>query len=290
MSGDDPRVLAARFADALEQLQGAWGVEYVPSRGVEGMPAVEPPPTGRAPAAAAQSRRAPAQPAAKAPAVSAEAAAALRTQASSWSPATKLEYLRQKNVGDCRRCPLARTRKSIVFGVGSPTASVMFVGEAPGADEDRQGEPFVGRAGQRLDAWLTDLGIARADVYIANVLKCRPPNNRDPRPEEVSKCSPFLKAQIRAIGPKVIVALGRHAGMLLSRREDLSLRAMRTARLTYDASGPKDAPGSGRIPLIVTYHPAYVLRQEGDGDASKATDLVMTDLRRALSMAAADAS
>lgn len=288
MSDDDPRVLAGRFADALEHLQSAWGIQYVPGSGMEGMPTpAARPPTAPANAKATSPRSGAPRPSQASPAISAEAAAALRSQASSWSPATKLEYLRHKNVGDCRRCPLARTRSSIVFGVGSPTASVMFVGEAPGADEDRQGEPFVGRAGQRLDAWLADLGVARADVYIANVLKCRPPNNRDPKPEEVSKCSPFLKAQIRAIGPKVIVGLGRHAGMLLSRREDLSLRAMRTARLTYDASGPKDAPGSGRIPLIVTYHPAYVLRQEGQGDAAKATDLVMTDLRRALAMATA---
>ncbi len=274
MSGDDPRVLAGRFADALEQLQGAWGVEYVPSGGVEGMPAVAP---------AASARSAAAQPAKQAPAVSKEAAAALRSQASSWSPATKLEYLRQKNVGDCRRCPLAQTRKSIVFGVGSPTASIMFVGEAPGADEDRQGEPFVGRAGQRLDAWLTELGIARADVYIANVLKCRPPNNRDPRPEEVDKCSPFLRAQIRAIRPAAVVGLGRHAGMLLSRRDDMSLRAMRGARLEYDASSPKEAARSLVIPLVVTYHPAYVLRQSGDAEV-KATQMVMTDLRRALDL------
>ena len=112
--------------------------------------------------------------------------------------------------------------------------------------------------------------------------------NRDPKPEEVDKCSPFLKAQIRAIRPKVLVALGRHAGMLLSRREDMSLRAMRGARLQYDASGPKDAKRSQLIPLVVTYHPAYVLRQEGSGDGTKATDAVMQDLRRAMGIAARD--
>jgi uracil-DNA glycosylase len=216
---------------------------------------------------------------------------ALREQAQRWSPARKLEYLRVHNVGDCQRCPLSRTRNHIVFGVGNPQAEVMFVGEAPGADEDRQGEPFVGRAGQLLNQWLVQLGLVRDDVYIANVLKCRPPGNRDPRPEEVDRCSPFLQAQIRAIEPKVIVALGRHAGMLLSRREDLTLRAMRSGRLHYDAGTVKGDPSTRvMIPLVVTYHPAYVLRQEGDGRPSapgqaSPTELVMTDLRRALTIA-----
>lgn len=241
MSGDDPRVLAGRFADALEQLQGAWGVEYVPSGGVEGMPAVAP---------AASARSAAAQPAKQAPAVSKEAAAALRSQASSWSPATKLEYLRQKNVGDCRRCPLAQTRKSIVFGVGSPTASIMFVGEAPGADEDRQGEPFVGRAGQRLDAWLTELGIARADVYIANVLKCRPPDNRDPGADEIAQCLPFLNRQIAAVAPDAIVTLGKFAAVALLGRP---VAITRERGVWFDYQG---------VPLMPTLHPAYLLRNE----------------------------
>jgi uracil-DNA glycosylase len=173
-----------------------------------------------------------------------------------------------------------------VFGVGNPEADILFVGEAPGADEDRQGEPFVGRAGRRLDQWILEMGMRREDVYIANVLKCRPPGNRDPRPEEVDTCSVFLKAQIRAIGPRVIVALGRHAGMLLSRREDMSLRAMRNTVLGYDASGPSDAAGSRIIPLVVTYHPAYVLRQEtGAEHGGPATRAVMQDLSRAVTLA-----
>lgn len=170
----------------------------------------------------------------------------------------------------------------------------MFVGEAPGANEDRQGEPFVGRAGELLNRWLEALGMRRDAVYIANVLKCRPPGNRDPRPEEVDRCSPFLQAQIRAIEPKVIVGLGRHAGMLLSRREDMTLRAMRGARLSYDAGAHRDDPSARvRIPLVVTYHPAYVLRQEGDGRQPapgrvSPTEMVMTDLRRALSIIRGD--
>ncbi|MEM6292754.1 MAG: uracil-DNA glycosylase [Myxococcota bacterium] len=212
-----------------------------------------------------------------------DAKAALRAQAESWSAATKLEYLRKKNLGDCKRCALCQRRQNIVFGVGDAEANIMFVGEAPGADEDRTGEPFVGKAGQLLDRWLVDLGLGREQVYIANVLKCRPPNNRDPQPVEVERCSPFLRAQIRAIQPKVVVALGRHAGMLLSRREDMSLRAMRSAQLDYDATSPKEPPRSMVIPLIVTYHPAYVLRQNGDGEV-KATQMVMNDLRKAVGL------
>ena len=260
-----PRTIARRFAAHLEHLRDTFDQAYVSSR-ASAKPSAAPTPA----------------------APNVDQQAALRQQAQTWSPATKLEYLRRKNVGDCQRCGLCRTRTNIVFGVGNAEANIMFVGEAPGADEDRTGEPFVGRAGQRLDAWIRDLGLQREDVYIANVLKCRPPGNRDPKPEEVDKCSPFLKAQIRAIRPKVLVALGRHAGMLLSRREDMSLRAMRSARLQYDASGPKDAKRSQLIPLVVTYHPAYVLRQEGSGDGSKATDAVMQDLRRAMDIASRD--
>jgi uracil-DNA glycosylase len=163
----------------------------------------------------------------------------------------------------------------------------VFVGEAPGADEDRQGEPFVGRAGKRLDVWLAEVGLAREDVYIANVLKCRPPGNRDPKPEEVDRCSPFLQAQIRAISPRVIVALGRHAGMLLSRREDLSLAKMRSSRLHYEIAST-DGSAPLRIPLVVTYHPAYVLRQEDGGEAgrSSAEETALADLRRALEIVA----
>lgn len=208
-------------------------------------------------------------------------AARKREIAQSWTPAQKLHYLRDRNVGDCRRCALCETRNSIVFGVGNPSADLMFVGEAPGADEDRQGEPFVGRAGQRLTRWIEALGLTRDDVYIANVLKCRPPGNRDPRPEEVDRCSPFLQAQVRAIGPKIIVALGRHAGMLLSRREDMSLRAMRNTRMNY-----VDPKTKAQTPLMVTYHPAYVLRQErGRPDDNDADGIVMGDLRRALEVA-----
>jgi DNA polymerase len=282
---DEVLALARDFARTLGHLHEAVDVQYVPAGPVPGGP---PPGAVTAPSAVARAAPLPPTPAA-APAI--DSTKARREQARTWTPATKLEYLRRKNIGDCDRCPLSRTRTNIVFGVGSPSAELMFVGEAPGADEDRQGEPFVGRAGQRLTQWIELLGLRREDVYIANVLKCRPPGNRDPRPEEVSKCAPFLAAQIRAIEPKVVVALGRHAGMLLSRREDLTLRAMRTSRLTYD-TGAKDEQGRPRVvPLVVTYHPAYVLRQEGSGDAEEKVspqEVVLTDLRRALALVRGD--
>jgi uracil-DNA glycosylase family 4 len=179
-----------------------------------------------------------------------------RPSAEQWSAAKKLAYLRERNVGDCHRCPLAATRRNIVFGVGNPEAELMFVGEAPGADEDRLGEPFVGAAGQRLDQWITHLGLSRDQVYIANVLKCRPPGNRDPRPLEIERCSPFLHAQIRAVEPKVLVALGRFAGCLLLGRE-LKLYEMRGAVHRY-----REPKSGSEIPLVVTYHPSYVIRRE----------------------------
>jgi uracil-DNA glycosylase len=293
---DEAIALARDFAAALEHLRDAWDLHYVGAGAVlddpiagaaPGVPSIEAAPSELATAAAPAEHRD--QPIAAGTAVGTRSA--LRAQAASWSAATKLEYLQRRNVGDCRRCGLCKTRTNIVFGAGNPEADLMFVGEAPGADEDRQGEPFVGRAGQRLDAWIRDLGLQREDVYIANVLKCRPPGNRDPKPEEVDKCAPFLQAQIRAIRPKVLVALGRHAGMLLSRREDLSLRAMRGARLTYDATARGDAQKL-HIPLVVTYHPAYVLRHEGESgaqpqahsEAARVTQVVMQDLERALAI------
>ncbi|WAS97691.1 uracil-DNA glycosylase [Nannocystis poenicansa] len=207
--------------------------------------------------------------------------AGLRAQAQAWTPAQKLEYLQTRNVGDCTRCKLAKTRTNIVFGVGDPNARVMFIGEAPGADEDRRGEPFVGAAGRRLTQWIERLGMKREQVYIANVLKCRPPGNRDPAVEEIEKCSPFLRAQVRAIRPDVIVALGRYAGILLiGTEQDLKLAQMRNRRWTYD-----DAGAGLQIPLHVTYHPSYVIRREGElppGQRNPADDTVMSDLERAL--------
>ncbi|TPV92326.1 MAG: uracil-DNA glycosylase [Myxococcales bacterium FL481] len=209
---------------------------------------------------------------------------ALRAEAATWTAGQKLEYLRTKNVGDCRRCPLASGRRHIVFGVGNPEADLMFVGEAPGAEEDRRGEPFVGAAGQRLTAWIESFGLTRSDVYIANVLKCRPPHNRDPQPQEVATCSPFLRAQIRVIQPKVIVALGRFAGNLLCGR-DARLGELRRRTHTY-----LDPSAEGPVPLVVTYHPSYVLRTETDQRRSpvktprSTNDMVLMDLTRAVNL------
>ena len=158
----------------------------------------------------------------------------------------------EKTVKGCTACGLHETRTQTVFGVGDASARWVFVGEAPGADEDRQGEPFVGRAGQLLNAMLAALKLKREDVYIANVLKCRPPNNRDPRPEEVAQCEPFLIRQIELINPSIIVGLGRHAVHSLL-KTNLALGKLRGKKHDYHG-----------IPLIATYHPAYLLRTPQD--------------------------
>jgi len=155
-------------------------------------------------------------------------------------------------VRSCTKCSLHATRTQTVFGVGDRRARWMFIGEAPGGDEDRQGEPFVGRAGQLLNAILFAIGLKREEVYIANVLKCRPPGNRDPQPEEVTRCEPYLLRQIELIKPRLIVALGRHAAHSLLKTE-VPLGKLRGQRLSYHGT-----------PLIVTYHPAYLLRNPAD--------------------------
>ena len=155
-------------------------------------------------------------------------------------------------LGDCTRCKLhGLGRKQIVFGVGNPAADLMFVGEAPGADEDIQGFPFVGRAGQLLTKMIEAMGLTRDDVYIANVLKCRPPNNRDPQPDEIEQCEPFLFKQIAAVQPKVIVALGAFAARALLKTQD---PISRMRRQVYDYRGAQ---------LIPTFHPSFLLRSPG---------------------------
>jgi DNA polymerase len=151
-------------------------------------------------------------------------------------------------LGECTRCKLHPTRTQIVFGVGNPRAELVFVGEAPGADEDEQGEPFVGRAGQLLTRIIEAMGMKREDVYICNILKCRPPNNRTPETDEILACSPFLLRQLRAIGPKYICALGGPAAQtLLQTKEGITKLRGRF----HDFHG---------IPLLPTFHPAYLLR------------------------------
>jgi DNA polymerase len=165
-------------------------------------------------------------------------------------PADKAAALRmiREDIGDCTRCALHKGRNKLVFADGSPTARLMFVGEGPGADEDAQGLPFVGRAGQLLNNMITAMGLKREEVYIANVVKCRPPGNRTPEPEEANTCSPFLFRQIDVVRPEVIVALGATAATyLLGQRQPLAgLRGR-----VHSFRGTK---------LIVTYHPAFLLR------------------------------
>ncbi len=167
----------------------------------------------------------------------------------SGDPAADLVALRA-HIGDCTRCKLHQQgRKQVVFGVGNPNADLMFVGEAPGADEDQQGEPFVGRAGQLLTKIIEAIGLARGDVYIANVIKCRPPGNRNPEPDEVATCEPFLFRQIDTIRPKVIVALGTFAAHALL-KTDAPISRIR-GRVHEFRGGAK---------LIPTFHPAFLLR------------------------------
>jgi DNA polymerase len=158
-----------------------------------------------------------------------------------------LEAIRA-DLGDCQRCKLAGGRKTIVFGQGNPNASLMFVGEGPGADEDEQGLAFVGKAGQLLTKIIEAIDLRRDDVFIANVIKCRPPQNRNPEPDEIVSCQPFLEAQIRAIRPKVLVGLGKFAGQwLLKTAEPISRIRGRLGQ--YEG-----------IPVMPTWHPAYLLR------------------------------
>jgi DNA polymerase len=161
-----------------------------------------------------------------------------------------LDGVRQE-LGDCQRCRLAKTRKTIVFGQGNPRAELMFVGEAPGADEDEQGLAFVGKAGQLLTRIIEAMGLKRDDVFIANILKCRPPQNRNPEPDEVLACHPFLEKQIAAIQPKVIVGLGKFgAQWLLKTAEPITRLRGRLGQFQG-------------ITVMPTYHPAYLLRNPG---------------------------
>jgi len=167
-------------------------------------------------------------------------------------PLVSLETLRQC-VANCQLCPLHKTRTQTVFGVGNEKAKLMIIGEAPGFHEDQQGEPFVGRAGQLLNAMLSAIGFERGDVYIANILKCRPPENRDPLPEEVVQCTPYLKQQIALIQPTILCAVGKIAAQHLL-GTTLSLSKLR---------GKMHAYGEEKLPLLITYHPAYLLRNPG---------------------------
>ena len=154
----------------------------------------------------------------------------------------------RRELGDCKRCPLCNGRTQIVFGSGNPRAQLVFVGEAPGADEDQQGVPFVGKAGQLLTKMIEAMKFTRDDVYICNVVKCRPPENRNPEPDEIAACEPFLKAQVASVRPKVIVTLGKFAAQALL-KDQTAITRLRGQWREYEG-----------IPLMPTFHPAYLLR------------------------------
>ncbi len=158
----------------------------------------------------------------------------------------------RRALGDCKRCKLCSGRTNLVFGVGNPKARLVFVGEGPGAEEDKQGMPFVGAAGQLLTKMIAAMGYGRDEVYICNVVKCRPPGNRNPEPEEIQACQPFLEAQLHAIRPEVIVALGKFAAQTLL-RTDTPITRLRGQWREYVG-----------IPLMPTFHPAYLLRNPAE--------------------------
>jgi uracil-DNA glycosylase family 4 len=167
------------------------------------------------------------------------------------APGVAAAHLKQvrDDLGDCTRCKLAGMgRKNIVFGVGNPDAQLVFVGEAPGAEEDRTGEPFVGAAGQLLTKMIQAMGLGREDVYICNILKCRPPGNRNPEPDEVEQCEPFLKRQLAAIRPRLIVCVGKFAAQCLL-HSNAPISKLRGQWKSYEG-----------IPLMPTFHPAFLLR------------------------------
>ncbi|MGC2757661.1 uracil-DNA glycosylase [Candidatus Binatus sp.] len=230
----DRRTLVATIRDYVEQLR---------EEGMEGLPAS----TSPAPRA---------MPAAPLVTPSKADSAPMSTELFSKYPglekSSTLDELREF-IGDCQRCKLAPRRTNLVFGVGNPNADLMFVGEAPGADEDARGEPFVGRAGQLLtDIIERGMGLRRADVYICNVIKCRPPDNRNPEPDEVAACEPFLMRQIDLVQPRAIVALGTFAVQALLK---VKTPISRLRGNWHEVRGVK---------LMPTFHPAYLLRSPGE--------------------------
>jgi uracil-DNA glycosylase len=206
-------------------------------------------------------------------------ALALKPEQSVSDPVRALKIIRE-DLGDCKRCILHKQgRKQIVFGVGNPSAELMFVGEGPGADEDEQGEPFVGRSGQLLTNMIKAMGITRESVYIANIVKCRPPGNRQPERDECETCSPFLMRQIAAVKPKIIVALGATAAKTLLAMNS-SMLQLRGRFYDFKPAGLRsNDPNWDGCKLAVTYHPAFLLRDPRQkGEAWKDLQMVMKEL------------
>jgi DNA polymerase len=250
--------LASALAGSLEELQ-ATGLTWIPRPrppSKTAAPAATPTPaTAGPPAPPPRSERPAAPPSADdvlplyQPGGLAETDAAIAALLQKDAPAAaRLAELEQEIVGPCQRCKLNRGRSKLVFGVGNPQADLVFVGEGPGGEEDRQGIPFVGKAGQLLTKMIGAMGFERDDVYICNVVKCRPPNNRDPEPDEVDACERFLKAQLAVVQPKVVVTLGRYAAQCLLRTKR-PISRLRGEWFQYEG-----------IDLMPTFHPAYLLR------------------------------
>jgi DNA polymerase len=227
--------IPSEIRDVLVYLEGiGYGELYLPEGGGAGPAAAGAPAPAPTPEPGRTAPPAPRAAAAEAPPSAEERAAALAAVA--------------REAEACERCKLCRGRTTVVFGTGDPDADLMFIGEGPGAEEDRQGLPFVGPAGQLLDKIIQAIGLERPQVYIANIVKCRPPGNRDPQPDEAAACRPFLERQIELVRPKVIVALGRVAAQALL-GNDLPLGRMRGRWFTVQG-----------VPTMVTYHPAALLR------------------------------
>ena len=216
---------------------------------VEQAPPEAPPAPARVRTAAAPRTTAPSS--ARAPAPIAPVPASEPAVARSVAEPPRLDEVRRE-LGDCTRCKLCSGRKNLVFGVGNPKARLVFVGEGPGAEEDNQGIPFVGAAGQLLTKMIAAMGYSRDEVYICNVVKCRPPGNRNPEPDEIQACQPFLEAQLNAIRPSVIIALGKFAAQTLL-RTDTPITRLRGNWREYVG-----------IPLMPTFHPAYLLRNPAE--------------------------
>ena len=261
-----------RDLPALGRAAGASALEAAPAVASVGSGRASPPPSLRAAvraAAGASGRRAAG--AAPVPVPAPEAAAPPAASAPATEPAPRdLEQIRAE-LGDCKRCKLCEKRKNIVFGVGSPSAQLVFVGEGPGADEDAQGIPFVGAAGQLLTKMIEAMGFQRDEVYICNVVKCRPPGNRDPEAEEIAACEPFLKAQLAVLKPKAIVALGKFATLTLLREPNGSITRMRGQWRSYAG-----------IPLMPTFHPSYLLHQKTKEGQYQEKKKVWDDLQQVM--------
>ena len=247
--GDEPEVreIAAELGRHLSWLADA-GIRELPAPRPHPAPATSPAPHPPVVARAAH----PAPPSVRPGAPTAGPLEGARHDLSEKGCGSEPLLAVRETLGECARCKLGAGRTNLVFGVGDPSAQLMFVGEGPGEDEDRQGEPFVGRAGQLLTKMIEAMGYRREQVYIANVVKCRPPGNRNPEPDEIEACEPFLRRQIEAIGPKVVVALGKFAAQTLL-RDTSAISRLRGRWFEYEG-----------VRLMPTFHPAYLLRSPGE--------------------------